>query len=108
MPGGDPAVLNDVGNDRMSDGMRLRESWGRVAAHASLPAAATGTAGEGTGVEAAWGEAMENLGRTMENLAATLEDDGYHLQRASLEIDTAMNRPGTGPGTGGGPQPVPV
>lgn len=104
MPGGDPAVLNDVGNDRMTDGKQLRVRWGRAGEYSVLPAAATGKAGEGSGVEGAWGEAMESLGRAVDNLAATLEDDGYHLQRASLEIDTAMNRPGTG----GGPQATPV
>ncbi|WP_158068495.1 hypothetical protein [Serinicoccus sp. CUA-874] len=34
---------------------------------------------------------MDTLTRTMDHLSSTLENDGYHLQRASLEIDEAMN-----------------
>lgn len=91
---GDPAVLNAVGDDRMSDGMRLRQSLGSGGEVASMPAGATGRAGDGTGIEAVWGETMEALTRAMDHLACTLENDGYHLQRASLEIDEAMNSRG--------------
>lgn len=103
---GDPAVLNAVGDDRMSDGMRLRTSLGRGGEVASMPAGAAGRPGTGTGVEATWGEALEALTRTMDFFACTLENDGYHLQRASLEIDAAMNQGGPGVGVPGGPTAV--
>lgn len=103
---GDPAVLNAVGDDRMSDGKRLRMALGRGGEIASMPAGATGRAGTGTGVEGVWSEAQEALTRAMDFLSCTLENDGYHLQRASLEIDTAMNESTPGPGVPGGPTAV--
>lgn len=101
---GDPAVLNAVGDDRLSDGKRLRAALGRGGQVASMPPSATGRAGTGTGIEGVWGEAQEALTRAMDFLSCTLENDGYHLQRASLEIDTAMNQcapPSSPPGRGG-------
>lgn len=103
---GDPAVLNAVGDDRMSDGMRLRTALGRGGEIASMPAGATGQAGTGTGIEAVWSEALEALTRTMDFLSCTLENDGYHLQRASLEIDAAMNESTPGGGDPRAPQAV--
>ena len=42
----------------------------------------------------------------MDFLSCTLENDGYHLQRASLEIDAAMNKSTPGTGAPGGPTAV--
>lgn len=105
---GDPAVINAVGDDRMGDGKRLREAQGRSAEVVTMPSGAAGPAGEGTGLETGWGDALEALTRTMDHLSCTLENDGYHLQRASLEIDEAMNSCTPGGSGTGGPGPVAV
>ncbi|OLT45064.1 hypothetical protein BJF86_10490 [Serinicoccus sp. CNJ-927] len=97
-------MLNAVGDDRMQDGKGVREALGRGGEVATMPAGATGPAGEGSGVEASWSEAMDTLTRTMDHLSSTLENDGYHLQRASLEIDEAMNE--CSPGGSAGPAAV--
>lgn len=100
---GNPTVLNDVGNDMMTRSQRLIENTGRIGEHAAIDEASLGRAGEGVGLPGVYDEAVEALVEAMEFLATTLEDDGYHLQRASLELDRAMNNtcaPPTPPGPG--------
>lgn len=88
---GDPTVLNDVGNDMMSAGKGLTSSWRGMGAFAALPVSTLGRAGTGTPLGATYNAATEALEAVVSTLGATLEDDGYHLQRASLEIDVVMN-----------------
>lgn len=93
--GGDPAVINDVGNNMMTYSQRLMEATARVGEYAAMPEASLGRAGEGVGLPPVFDESVESIVESVEFLATTLEDDGYYLQRVAAEIRDAMN-------TGGG------
>ena len=100
MVGGDPATLNDCGNQLMTASTTMDAGRSSMAQHQSMPSTVATRAAMGTGVETAYSQAVDAMIRAAANLQATIADDGYHLQRGSRDIDSAMNS--TGGGGGGG------
>lgn len=107
MVGGDPAVLNDCGNDLMTTSTELFDGRTAMAREGVFQRSALGHAASGTVIDTAYANAVEAVARAAANLQSTLSEDGYHLQRGSRDIDTVMNR--CTPSEGGGPhRQIPV
>lgn len=113
MVGGDPAILNDCGNQLMTASITMDGGRTSMAQHQTMPANVATRVAMGTGLETAYSQAVDAMIRAASNLQATVADDGHHLQRGSRDIDTSMNSTGSGGGGGGGgtrggPRPSPI
>lgn len=104
MVGGDPAILNDCGNELMTASITMDGGRTSMARYQTMPSTVASRAAMGTGVETAYSQAVEAMIRAASNLQATISEDGYHLQRGSRDIDSAMNNGGGGGNGGGGPR----
>jgi len=103
MVGGNPAVLNDCGNDLMSEATSVAEAVTTALGNSTFQTGSLGDAASGTAIGAAYADVVAALDAAASNLGGTLAEDGYLLQRASRELDTVMNdADGTGSGSAGG------
>lgn len=106
---GDPAIINDVGNRCLTAGMDLHSTAADTAGYGTFDLSSLGEAGNGALIVARYERCISEAHAMAENLAAVLEEDGYHLQRASRDLDVVMggtegSPESSGPGTtGGGP-----
>lgn len=108
MVGGDPAILNDCGNELMTASVTMDGGRTSMAQYQTMPASVATRAAMGAGLETAYSQAVDAIIRAASNLQATIADDGYHLQRGSRDIDSAMNSTGGGGRVGGGPHATAV
>lgn len=106
---GDPAVLNDVGNRCLTAGRDLTGAGTGMSEQGTFDRASLGQAAVGTTIDADYADAVAEAAGLVSNLSLVLEEDGYHLQRASRDIDTVMNRcePSGSAAPPAGPHPVP-
>lgn len=103
MVGGDPAILNDCGNELMTASITMDGGRTSMAQHQTMPSTVAARAAMGVGLETAYSQAVDAMMRAANNLQSTVADDGHHLQRGSRDIDSAMNGgAGGGVGAGGG------
>lgn len=101
MVGGDPAILNDCGNQLMTTSVTMDGGRTSMTRYQTMPSTVAARAAMGTGVETAYSQAVEAMIRAASNLQATVSADGHYLQRGSRDIDSAMNSGGGGGGAGG-------